>query len=41
MKNLLIASRGVRALARGSTNICAQRMLGAHQIARHAQRAGR
>ncbi|MGH6639988.1 MAG: hypothetical protein ACREXN_03470 [Polaromonas sp.] len=36
---LLVAIRGVRALARGSANICAQRMLCAHQIARHAQRA--
>jgi hypothetical protein len=41
LQNLLIANRGVRATARGSANICAQRMLGAHQIAQHTQRAGR
>jgi len=41
LQKLLIANRGVRALARGSANICAQRMLDARQIAQHAQRAGR
>ena len=41
LQKLLIANRGVRAQARGSANICAQRMLGAHQIAQHAKRAGR
>jgi hypothetical protein len=41
MKTLLIANRGACAQARGSANICAQRMLGAHQIAQHAQRVGR
>jgi hypothetical protein len=40
LRKLLIAHRGVRAWARGNANICAQRMLGVHQIARHAQRAG-
>jgi len=41
MKKLLIANRAVRAQALGSANICAQRVLGAHQIAQHAQRSGR
>ena len=41
LQKLLIANRGVCAPARGSANICAQRMLGAHQIAQHAQHAQR
>jgi hypothetical protein len=41
LQKLLMANRGVRAQARGSANICAQRLWGAHQIAQHAQRAGR
>jgi hypothetical protein len=38
MKRLLIANRGIRALARGWTDICPQGMSGPHHIARHAQR---
>jgi hypothetical protein len=41
MKRLLIANRGVRALARGIAHICAKCMFGDHQMADHAKRAGR
>ncbi|MDR7150843.1 hypothetical protein J2W49_002806 [Hydrogenophaga palleronii] len=41
MKRLLIANRGVRALARGIAHMCAQRMFGDRQMAWHAKRAGR
>jgi hypothetical protein len=39
IRRLLVANRGARE-ARGSANICTQCMFCAHQVARHAQRAG-